>query len=97
MLGKFGILGILTVMNNVLVDAHCPALGVKVYKPLAVLLTVAGDHVPEMPSLDTSGNVGAMLPAQNGGGVEKTGVGLGVTDVVNVCVDAHWLATGVNV
>lgn len=48
----------------VAVVAHCPALGVKVYVPEAVLLTVAGDQVPGTEFDDVVGNVGAVVPAQ---------------------------------
>lgn len=36
----------LTVTLKLVVVAHCPAVGVKVYVPEAVLLTDAGLHVP---------------------------------------------------
>jgi len=41
--------------------AHCPAVGVNVYTvvPFAVVLIVAGFHVPVIPSLDVVGSVGA--------------------------------------
>ena len=59
--------------------------------PLAVLLTVAGLHVPVMPLLDVVGNVGAVAPAQMLTLVPKLNVGVifGLTVTVNVCVVAH--------
>ena len=49
-----------------LVVAHCPALGVKVYVkvPTVAVLTVDGDHVPVMAGLlvELAGNTGAGSP-----------------------------------
>ena len=45
----------LTVMVNVVVVAHKPAVGVNVYVVVAVLFN-AGDHVPVMPLLEVVGN-----------------------------------------
>ena len=56
----------LTVTVIVAVVAHCPALGVNVYVPVAVLLTVAGLHVPFTPLLELPGSVGmGVVPLQN--------------------------------
>jgi hypothetical protein len=44
-----------TVIVNVVVDAHCPAEGVKVYVVVAWLFK-AGDHVPVIPFKDEVGN-----------------------------------------
>ena len=44
-----------TVIVNVVVDAHCPAVGVKVYVVVAWLFK-AGDHVPVIPFKDEVGN-----------------------------------------
>jgi hypothetical protein len=49
---------------NVVVLAHCPASGVKVYVPLLALSTVAGDHEPVMELLDVVGKVGTIPPEQ---------------------------------
>ena len=59
------------------------------YVPLAVLLTVAGDHIPVIPFVDVVGNVGATEPEQKGATAAKVGVTLGVTVTVNVVVAAH--------
>ncbi len=67
--------------------------------PLAVLLTVAGLHVPAMPLSDVAGNVGTASPLQIVNAVPKLklGVRTGLTVTVNVCVVAHCPAVGVNV
>ncbi len=44
--------------------AHCPASGVKVYVPLLALSTIAGDHEPEMELLDDVGKAGTIPPEQ---------------------------------
>ena len=49
---KVGIMLELTVTSNVVVVAHCPTAGVNVYVPDAVLLTVAGFHVPVIPFVE---------------------------------------------
>ena len=56
---KVGVVGVVTVVVKVAVVAHCPAVGVKVYVPLVVLLTVAGLHVPFIPLGELAGNIGA--------------------------------------
>ena len=45
-----GKVGLVMTMVMVVIDAHCPALGVKVYtcEPTADVLMTAGDHVPEI-------------------------------------------------
>jgi hypothetical protein len=53
---------------------HKPGVGVKVYVPVAVLLTVAGLHVPVIPLSEVVGNIGAVDPAQIGGIELKVGV-----------------------
>ena len=59
------------------------------YVPLAVLLTVAGDHVPVMPFVDVNGNTGATAPEQIGATAAKVGVTFGLTVTVNVVDVAH--------
>jgi len=76
----------LTVTSIVVDVAHCPASGVNVYVPLAVLLTVAGDQVPVMPFVDVVGNVGATVPEQIGFTAAKVGVTFGVTVISKVVV-----------
>ena len=51
----------LTVMSKVVVVAHCPAFGVKVYVvvPGVAVLTV-DDQVPATPLIEVVGNTGAV-------------------------------------
>ncbi len=88
-----------TVTINVVDVAHSPAFGVKVYVPLAVLLTVAGFQVPLIPFEDLVGNTGAVLFAQILAVAPKlnVGVSMGLTVTVNVVVVAHKPAVGVKV
>jgi hypothetical protein len=65
--------GVVTVVVKVAVVAHCPAVGVKVYVPPVVLLTVAGLHVPLIPLVELAGNVGAVVPLQKAGIAAKVG------------------------
>ena len=88
-----------TVTVNVVVVAHCPAVGVNVYTPLAVLLTTDGLHVPVIPLVDVVGNNGTVPPEQIVSVVPKLNVGviLGVIVTVNVVVVAHNPTVGVKV
>jgi hypothetical protein len=88
-----------TVTVNVVVVAHKPAVGVKVYTPLVVLLTTDGLHVPVIPLVDVLGNVGTLAPAQIVSVVPKLNVGVmfGATVTVNVVALAHKPAVGVKV
>jgi hypothetical protein len=80
----------LTVCVNVVVNAHWPASGVKVYVPVAVLLTVAGLHVPVILLVDVPDNVGAADPLQIGASAANAGVIVaGFIVCVNVVVTAH--------
>ena len=96
---KVGVMFGFTVTVNVVVVAHCPAVGVKVYTALAVLLTVDGAHVPVMPLSDVVGNAGTVPPSQIVRVVPKLKVGVifGFTVTVNVVGNAHCPAVGVNV
>ena len=94
---KVGVTFGLTVTVNVVVDAHWPASGVKVYVPLAVLLTAAGVHVPVMPFVDVNGSTGATEPSHIAATAAKVGVTFGVTVTSNVVGVAHWPAVGVKV
>jgi len=71
---KVGVTFGLTVMVNVVVVAHCPAIGVKVYVVVAVLFS-AGAQVPVMPLLDVVGRAERVAPEQ----IAATGVKVGVT------------------
>ncbi len=61
---------------NVVVLAHCPASGVKVYVPLLALSTIAGDHEPERELLEEVGNEGTIPPEQILNVVPKVKVGV---------------------
>ena len=97
MTAKVGVTGWLTVIVMVVVVAHCPAFGVKVYVPEAVLLTVEGAHVPGMPLSDVPGNVGAVVPAQNAAICVNVGITGWFTVIDIVVVVAHCPAFGVKV
>ena len=95
---KVGVTFAVTVIVNVVVVAHWSAVGVKVYVPLAVLLTIAGVHVPVIPFVDVNGNTGATDPEQIGATAAKVGVTFGVTVISKVVVAmAHCPTAGVNV
>jgi hypothetical protein len=80
-----------TVTVKVVEVAHCPAVGVNVYVPLAVLLTTDGLHVPVIPLVDVVGNNGTVPPEQIVNVVPKLNVGVifGFTVTVKVAVVAH--------
>ena len=86
-----GVMFGLTVTVNVVVVAHWPAVGVKVYVPEALLSTVAGDHEPAMPFSEVAGREGTAAPSQILSDVPKLNVGVmfGLTVTVNVVVVAH--------
>jgi hypothetical protein len=71
---KVGVICAFTVTDSMLVFAHCPAAGVKVYVPEVVLLTVAGNHVPVIPLREVVGSTGAADPLQIGATAAKVGV-----------------------
>ena len=86
----------LTVIVNVVVVAHCPAVGVKVYSVVAVLFN-AGLQEPLIPLLEVVGSAASAAPEQIGATAVKVGVTFGLTVIVNVVVVAHWPAVGVKV
>ena len=86
----------LTVMVIVAVVAHNPAVGVKVYKVVATLLS-AGDHVPVMPLLEVVGKSVKVVPEQIGETCVNVGIMFGFTSMVIVVVVAHNPAVGVKV
>ena len=88
-------LGVITMVNDV-DTAHCPALGVKVYCVVVVLL-MGEDQVPLMPLLEVVGRAGMEAPLQYGPTAEKVGVVLGVMVTVKVVDTAHCPWLGVNV
>jgi len=76
---KLGSVLLLMLTVTVETAAHWPALGVKVYVAVVVLLTVAGFQVPAIPLLDVAGNMGAVAPLQMAVGMLKAGVTSGLT------------------
>jgi len=94
---KAGITVGLTVTVSDVVVAHWPASGVKVYVPLTVLLTIAGNQVPVIPLSDVAGKMGAIEPEHIGATTAKVGVTFGVTVTVSVAMVAHWPPSGVKV
>ena len=85
---KVGVTFGLTVIVNVVVVAHCPAVGVKVYVVVAVLFN-AGLHVPVIPLLEVVGSAASTAPEQIGATAVKVGVMFGLTVIDNVVVVAH--------
>ena len=73
---KTGVVCGVIVTVNVVVVAHCPASGVKVYVPLFALLTTVGDHEPVMELLEEVGNEGTIPPEQILKVVPKENVGV---------------------
>jgi hypothetical protein len=81
---KDGVVTAFTVTDKLAVLAQSPTVGVKVYVPLAVLLTVAGLHVPVMPLFDVVGKTGAVLPLHIAAIAVNVGVTFGVTVTVKL-------------
>ena len=93
---KVGVTFWLTVIVNVVVVAHWPVFGVKVYIVVLILFN-AGDHVPVIPFVEVVGNGLNVWPEQIGLTELNVGVTFGVTLIVNVVDVAHWLLIGVKV
>lgn len=93
---KLGVTIGLTVMVIVVVVAHCPAVGVKVYVVVAVLL-IAGLQVPLILLVDVVGKGLKVPPVQIGATWLKLGTVLLLTCMVMVVVLAHMPAVGVKV
>ncbi len=85
-----------TVIVNVVVVAHCPAVGVNVYVVVAVLFST-GLQVPVIPLVDVVGKAANAAPLHIGATAVNVGVIFGFTVIVNVVVVAHCPAEGVNV
>jgi Flp pilus assembly pilin Flp len=85
---KVGVLLGVTTMVNVVLVAHCPVVGVKVYVVVAVVFK-AGDQVPEMPLTEVVGKGVKVPPEQIGATAVNVGVILGFTVIVSVVVVAH--------
>jgi hypothetical protein len=92
-----GVTAAFTVTLKVVVVAQSPTVGVKVYVPLAVLLTVAGLQVPVIPLVDVVGKTGAVAPLQNAGTAAKVGTVFVFTVTFKVVVVAQSPTVGVNV
>jgi len=88
--------GLFTVIVSVAVVAQRPAVGVKVYVVVAVLL-IAGFHVPVIPLVEVAGSAGMVAPLQYGPTAANAGVTLGVIVIVRVVVVAQRPAVGVKV
>jgi hypothetical protein len=93
---KVGVIFGLTVIVKVVVVAHCPGSGVKVYVVVAVLFN-AGAHDPVMPLLEVVGKGDKVAPEQIGAVDVNVGVTLVLTVIVKVVVVAHWPGFGVKV
>ena len=85
-----------TVIVSVVVVAHCPGSGVKVYVVVAVLSN-AGAQVPVIPLLEVVGNGVSVAPEQIGATPVKVGVMLELTVIIKVAVVAHCPGSGVKV
>jgi hypothetical protein len=94
---KVGVATAFTVTDKLAVLAQSPTVGVKVYVPLAVLLTVAGLQVPVIPFVDVVGKTGAVAPLQIAGTAANVGVTIGFTVIAIVAVLAQSPAVGVKV
>ena len=92
-LDKVGALSITT--EIVIVSAHCPAEGEKVYVPVVVLLIVLGDQVPDIPFVEVVGKAGTAAPEHIGPIGLNVGVTGGITVMGTVAVDEqpHALVT----
>ena len=85
---KVGVILGLIVIVKVVVVAHWPIVGVKVYV-VVVVLSIAGDHVPVIPLLEVVGRAPIVDPEQNGPTDVKVGVTFGSIVIVKVVVVAH--------
>jgi hypothetical protein len=93
---KVGVTIGLTITDSVVVTAHCPTAGVKVYVVVDVLLS--GEfQVPIIPFKEVDGKGGGISPKQIGATAVKVGVTIGLTITDSVAVTAHCPAVGVNV
>jgi len=88
---KVGVMTGFTVTVKVTDGAQGSEELVNVYEPLAVLLTIAGLHVPVIPLVDVVGKTGTVPPAQivRVGPKLKRGVMIGCTVSVYVTGTAH--------
>ena len=92
---KVGIITEFTLIVNVVVFAHCPAVGVNVYRVVVVLFS-AGDQAPLIALFDDVGNAVIISPEQIAGTAVNVGFTAGSTVIVKVVVLAHCPDVGVN-
>jgi hypothetical protein len=85
---KVGVIMGFTVMVIVVVVAHCPAVGVKVYV-VVVILFRPGVHIPVYPFREVVGRGVITSPTHTAAAGLKTGVMLGLTVIIKVVVVAH--------
>ena len=84
-----GVIWLVITISMVTGAAHCPASGVKVYVPLAVVLIVAGFQVPVILLLDVVGSAGTVLFRHNGPICVNIGAMFALTVMIKVVVVAH--------
>lgn len=82
--GNVGVVLAITFIVIEMGKPHWFALGVNVYVPEVRLLTVAGLQVPDIPLLETAGNVGAVVPAQKGAIGVNVGTNMGSDKIIPV-------------
>ena len=83
-------------MVNVVVAAHTPDVGVKVYI-VVVVLSKAGDQVPVIALVEVVGSAFRVSPEQIGATAVKVGITFALTIIVVVVVLAHTPVVGVKV
>ena len=76
------------IVNVLVVVAHCPDVGVKVYVVVALVFN-EGDHAPVIPLFEVLGKADKVPPEHIDGTAVKTGGSFGVTPIVIVAVVAH--------
>ena len=87
---------VLIVIIKVVLEAHSPSSGVKVYMVVAVL-SILGDHEPLIELVDVVGKGAIIAPEQIAGTGVKVGVIAGFTVIVKLAVFAHCPVAGVKV
>jgi hypothetical protein len=94
-----GVIFGLTVTVKVVVVAHCPGAGVKLYTPEAWLFTTDGLQLPVIPLVDVPGSVGTAPPLHIVSEVPKLNAGgmFGLTVTFLVIAMPHCPAFGVKV
>ena len=93
---KVGTIFGFTVIVNVVVDAHCPEVGVNVYVVVNELFN-AGNHVPVIPLFEVVGKALRFCPMHIGATAVKVGVIIGFTKIERVAIVAHCSSFGVKV